>query len=563
MSDSVRTLLVILAVTLELAGCGKKAAPVPTPSAREASASPATKPIDLGKHSRRITTSSPDAQAAFDRGLVLAYAFNHAAAERAFREAAERDPSCAMAWWGVGLVNGPHINNPFMSPQQVATATDAVARARGLAAHTTPVEQALIEALATRYAADPAAPREPLDQAYAGAMRTLRTAHPDDPDVAALEAEALMDLHPWDLWTAKGAPRPWTSEILTILEGVLALAPDHPLANHLYIHAVEGSPRPERGVAAADRLRDLVPGAGHLVHMPGHIYVRVGRWAEASAANQKAIAADAAWRAENPQDPAFYVIYMAHNHLFLAFSEMMRGRGGSALRAARDMVAGIPSEFLAGPGGAFADGFLPIPTEVLVRFGRWKEVLAEADAPGGLPISTVMRHFLRATALTALDRLDEADQERAAFQAAAAAIAPGAFVGNNAAAPILGIAAKVLAGEMAARRKEWPQAIAALREAAAMEDALNYDEPPDWMQPVRHSLGAVLLNAGKARDAEHVYRADLVRYPENGWSLFGLERALRLQGKMAEADAVAERFQRAWADADMTIGASCVCQPPA
>ena len=290
--------------------------------------------------------------------------------------------------------------------------------------------------------------------------------------------------------------------------------------------------------------------------------MRVGQWKAATEANLRAIDADVAWRALNPQPPGFYALYMAHDHQFLAFAEMMRGRRASALQAARNMVAGVPPEFLTGPGAAFADGILPLPIEVLVRFGRWDDVLAEGESPGGLPISKVKRLFARATALTALDRLDEAEHERAAFREATAALAHDTFVGNNSAAAIMAIASRVLDGEMAARRKQWDVAIALLREAATLEDQLRYDDPPDWLQPVRHSLGAVLLNAGRPAEAEAAYREDLVRYPENGWSLFGLEKAQRAQERTVDADAVHVRFVAAWADADVLISASCLCQAP-
>jgi tetratricopeptide (TPR) repeat protein len=550
---------------------GKPAAAEPSATAGPAPAAPATPAapaasdadrFHLGAHSRKVSTASPEAQAAFDRGLVLAYAFNHGAAERHFRQAAELDPRLAMAWWGVALVNGPHINNPAMSPEQVATAWEALGRARALADGGGALEQALIAATARRYVEDAGADRGPLDQAYADAMGEIWRGHPDDGDVGALYAEALMDLQPWNLWTVDGQAKPGTDAILATLESVLAVAPDHPLANHLYVHAVEGSPQPERGLAAADRLRDLVPGAGHLVHMPAHVDVRVGRWAEAVRANVNAIAADEAWRARFPEEPGFYRLYMAHDHQFLSFAEMMRGRGDSALKAARDMVAGIPEDWIAGPHGGFVDGVLPLPIEVLVRFGRWEDVLAEPESPGGLPISKVLRHFARATALTALGRLDEADAERATFRAGVAALPAEAIVGNNSAAAVMAVASRVIDGEIAARRESWEEAVAALREAAALEDALKYDDPPDWVQPARHALGAVLLDAGRPAEAEAAYRTDLGRWPENGWSLFGLEKALRAQGKAAEADAVGQRFRTAWADADVTIGASCLCRAP-
>ena len=349
---------------------------------------PSGKPAErfhLGTHSRPVTTKVSDAQKAFDRGLVLAYAFSHNAAEAEFRAAAKADPECAMAWWGVALVNGPHINFPIVLPEKAKVAWDALGKARALAPKAGETERALIAALATRYADPQPENRAGLDEAYAAAMRRLAKKHPKDADVQALCAEALMDLHPWDLWTAVGEPQPWTGEILETLERSMAADARHPLANHLWIHAVESSPKPERGLPQADVLRDLVPGAGHLVHMPAHVYARVGRWADAAAANVRGIEADAFYRTTRV-DPGFYYVYMAHNHHFLAFTAMMRGRSAEALTSARTMVAGIPAAFLES-FAAVADGFVIFPSAVLMRFGKWEEILAEPKPRDGLPLS--------------------------------------------------------------------------------------------------------------------------------------------------------------------------------
>ncbi len=544
-------------------GAGALAGVAPDPSSSRAAtnAVAGAARFHLGSHTRPVTTSSPEAQRAFDRGLTLAWAFNHGAAEREFRRAAEFDPACAMAFWGVALVNGPHINNSAVSPEQSATAWEAISRAGEAGSAGTPVERALIEALTKRYAAATADDRRALDEAYAAAMREVARAFPGDADVLTLFAEAMMDLRPWDLWTPEGQPQPGTEEVLATLERAMELDPSHPGANHLYIHAIEASPDPAKGLAAADRLRDLVPGAGHLLHMPSHIDVRTGGWRRAAEANERAIEADRAYRASTTEDPGFYSLYMAHNLHFLGFTAMMEGRGEKARRTIETMVAEMPESFVR-DSAAFADGFLASPIAVLMRFGRWDEILSAPEPPDYLPIARALRHFARAAAKTALGRLEEAEQERQAFRSAAAAVPEAGFVGNNSAASILAIASKVLDGEMAARRDRFDEAVAALREAAGIEDRLKYDEPPDWIQPVRHTLGAVLLRAGKLPEAEQVYREDLARFPENGWSLFGLGRALRLQGRDDEAAGVEARFQNAWSGADIQLGSTCLCQPP-
>ncbi len=513
----------------------------------------------LGSHTYRITTSSPEAQRAFDRGLILAYGFAHAAAEREFREAARLDPGCAMAWWGGALVNGPHINFPSVPPDHARVAWDALSRARRLASGAGGTERALIEALANRYAEVEPEDRAPLDRAYADAMREVWRAHPGDADVATLFAEAMMDLRPWDLWTADGRPQPGTEEILSTLRRALEIDPSHPGANHLYVHAVEASPHPEWGIDAADRLRALVPGAGHLVHMPSHIYARVGRWDDAVTANLRAIEVDAAYRKAHPE-PGFYAMYMAHDQHFLAYAATMEGRSERALAAARAMVAGVPASFLR-DYAPIADGYMAIVPEVLVRFGRWEEVLAEPEPAPSLPLARALRRFTRAVALTGLGRMEEAETERGAFGKAAAAVPKDGTFGNNRAADVLAVASSVLDGEMAAKRGRLDDAVRILERGARLEDGLRYDEPPDWMQPVRHTLGAVLLRAGRYAEAERAYREDLERHPGNGWSLYGLGRALRLQRKDTEAATFEARFERIWAGADVRLGSSCYCQP--
>jgi tetratricopeptide (TPR) repeat protein len=517
------------------------------------------RPADLGSHSFKITTSSRAAQHAFDRGLTLAYAFSHAAAEDEFRQAAAADPHCAMAWWGVALVNGPHINYPLVPPDRAQTAWEALTKARALAPQSSGREQALIRALGKRHASPQPENRRSLDEAYADTMRNVWQAHPQDTDIATLFAEAMMDLRPWDLWQLDGKPQPGTDEIVATLERALTLNPRHPGANHLYIHALEASPAPERAVAAADRLRSLVPAAGHLVHMPAHIYARVGRWDDSAIANLRAMQADADYLARHPR-PGFYAKYMAHNAHFYAYTAMMQGRSAEAIRAARQMVGEIPADFLK-QYGPQADGLMIFVSEVLMRFGRWDELLAEPEPPANLPLARALWHYTRTIALIALDRPEEARKEQAAYQAAVARVPKATAFGNNPAHDLLAIATYMINGEMAAKEQRFGAAIVALRSATALEDRLRYNEPPDWIQPVRHTLGAVLLRAGRAAEAETAYREDLTRYPRNGWSLFGLGRALKLQGKDAEAAETERQFRSAWAKADIKLDSTCFCQP--
>ncbi len=512
----------------------------------------------MGKHHRAVATVSKSAQRYFDQGMVLMMSFNHDEAIRSFEAAAQLDSTCAMAWWGIALANGPHINNPAMSPEQSQAAWAALQRARTHSASAAPVERALIEALGRRYADPAPEDRRALDEGYADAMRDAWRRFPNDPDVGALCAEALMDLHPWDLWTSAGEARPWTPEILAVLDAVLAMAPAHPGANHLNVHAREASPHPEQALASADRLRTLVPGAGHMVHMPAHIYCRVGRWADASAANVRAIEVDRAYRARAPRQ-GFYSVYMAHNRHFLSWSSQMEGRQAAALEAARGMLAHLPEDFVR-ESAFFADGFMNILMETQMRFGRWDEVLATPEPPEHLPITRAYRHYARGTAHAALGDIAAARSEQAAFREALGRVSEEMIVGNNSARKVLSIADHQLEGEIRNRQGDVEGALSELREAVRIEDSLVYDEAPDWLLPIRHALGAVLVRTSRWPEAEAVYREDLTRYAENGWSLWGLARALREQGKAAEADAVQARFRKAWKRADVSLASTCFCQ---
>jgi tetratricopeptide (TPR) repeat protein len=542
-----RAMLPLLLVSVMLGAVG-------TPTETPTDSAP-WKPFNLGRHHRKVSTKVPAAQRAFDQGLIWAYAFNHDEAVKAFEEAARQDPGLAMAWWGIALVNGPHINNPAVDDAHAKAAWEALAEARKRLALSTPVEQGLVAALERRYALPNPADRKPLDEAYAAAMGKLAAKFPKDADVAALHAEALMDVRPWDQWTRSGEPQPGTQEILAALKRSLALAPNHPLALHLTIHATEASPHPEWGKAAADRLRMQAPDAGHLVHMPGHTYARIADWKGAALANERAIAADARYKARR-KEIGFYGLYMVHNADFLAYTALMEGRKEVALTQTKAVVDTFPLEWVV-QNAPFVDSFQTRYWEGLKRFGLWEELLVQPAPDPRLPVSTAYWHALRGTAFAATGKVAEALQEQTAFEAARAKVPEAFGWGSNTAGPVLGVAKAYLAGEIAFRQGRVDEAVAQLTEAAKLEDALKYDEPPACVIPARHALGAVLMSAKRFAEAEAVYRADLKAYPANYWSTLGLAQALKAQGKpSAKAEAA---LRKAQARADQTAETSCAC----
>ena len=514
----------------------------------------------LGSYTRKVTTKSPEAQRYFDQGLAFLQGFNHGAAIRSFQQAAELDPECAMAHWGVALANGPHINVPFVPPPAAAQAWSSLTLAQQNATHASPIERELIAALATRYANPQPEDRTPLDRAYADAMRKVWLAHPNDPDVGAFFAESLMDLRPWDQWTQDGKPQPGTEEVVATLDAVMKVNINHPLANHLYIHAVEASPHPERATAAADRLRNLQPGLAHNVHMPTHIDIRSGRWHESIAGNLKAIEAARRYRAVVGPATGPLLIYNAHNEHMLAYSAMMTGQQELAVTHIRKMVTELPDDFLK-EFALFADSYVAMPYEVLLRFGRWDEVLAAPEHSDYLPFARAMRHAARGIAYAAKGNIDEAKAEQEAYLAAASLVPAAEMAGPVQVHTILAVAKPMLAGEILYREGKIDEGLASLREAVKAEDALRYIEPPAWFLPVRHSLGAALMQAGRYGEAEMVYREDLKRLPNNGWSLYGLAESLRVRGQKQEAATVAANFDKVWRDADVRISSSCMCQP--
>jgi len=504
----------------------------------------------LGKLHRHISTSISLAQRYFDQGLLLTYGFNHEEAINSFKEAARLDTTCAICYWGIAVALGPNINLP-MDPSANAPALQAVSDARARLAYARPWERAFIEAIGSRYSADTTRTRAALDSAYARAMRDVWRRFPRDDDAGVFYVDALMNLSPWNYWQPDGSPRPGTAEIVGTLERIVRRSPNHIGACHLYIHAVEPV-QPAKAVPCAERLPGLAPGAGHLVHMPAHIYMRVGRYADAVRANQHAAHTDELFL-ERRHPTGFYPLYYAHNLHFLWAAAQMEGRSAEALRAARDLAKSTPAELIRqAPPFEFV---FPTVFFALVRFGRWQDVLQESPPPADLQYSRAVWHYARGRALLAQARLDEAAAELDSLSAIGTAI-KDAPLGFQTAGNLLGVAAHTLAGELAAKRGDPDTAVRELEEAVRLEDALTYDEPPPWYYPVRQSLGAVLLAAGRAQQAEAVYREDLKRNPENGWSLFGLAQALRTQSKTAEASAVDKRFRRAWARADVQLLAS-------
>jgi tetratricopeptide (TPR) repeat protein len=553
---------ILLLLALSCGGAQRAAAPpaappaAPSPPAEPSPIAPLAKGAqlfpDLGALHKKVT-ASPEAQAYFDQGLRLNYGFNHDEATRSFAQGAELDPRCAMCFWGAALTMGPNYNVPML-PDRAQAAWAALQRARSLAPTTTPVEQALIGALAARYQGpeplDPAA-MQPFTVAYAEAMRKVAHQFPDDLDVQVLFAESLMDVNPWHLWTADGQPAPGTEEIVATLEGVLARAPGHPGANHYYIHAVEASPHPEKAVAAADRLAGLIPGAGHIVHMPAHIYQRVGRYTDAATANEHAVAVDQSYLAKT-QPPGYYPMYLGHNYGFLAFAESMRGRGASALAAAQAVQKAVPAGMIDMMPGM--DFFVSEPILVMVRFGMWTALLAAPKPDPKYLVLTGLWLHGHGMALAATGQLAAAAADLDALRRLTASAPAELQAGMNAAQAVLGLAGKILEARLATLHKD-KRALALWAEAVALEDKLSYDEPNDWFYPVRHYQGAALLAAGRAAEAEAVYREDLRRNPGNGWSLFGLAQALKKQRK-PQAAAVEAQFVKAWADADVKLTAT-------
>ncbi len=511
---------------------------------------------DLGAHHVPISTQVPAAQRYFDQGMRLVYGFNHAEAVRAFTEAARLDPDCAICHWGSALAYGPNVNAP-MDSAGGAAAWEHLQMAIALRDKASPRERALIDALARRYASPPPADRASLDSAYASAMEDVVARYPDDLDAATLYAEALMDLRPWAYWMKNGDPYPGTATILAQLERVMSSNPDHPGACHYYIHAVEAV-APEKAVQCAERLAALMPGAGHIVHMPAHIYIRVGRYNDAIEANIHATHADETYIAGEKPSGMYPIGYYPHNYHFLAMAAMMAGRRAQTIEAARAVRERVPVDVArAAPA---LESLIPYAHQMLATFGMWDDVLREPLPPPDLRLAFGLAQYARGVAFAAKRDWAAAAAVLDTVSAIARGTSPAdrlamsAGVGEN--KIIMDIAMHALMAEIAYQRGDFADAIAHFTVAAELEDSFNYVEPPQWATPIRRSLGAALLKAGRPADAERAYIEDLTRFPENGWSLHGLAASLRAQGKAAEADAADARLAATWRGADVALPGS-------
>lgn len=502
---------------------------------------------NLGSLHHPIATTSEQAQRYFDQGLRLVYAFNHEEAIRSFEAAIQQDPQAAMPYWGIALALGPNINSA-MGKKTEHRAIEMVQKARRLADRTVPGEHAYIEALVTRYVGRKGAKRKGLDEAYAKAMRSVTQRFPEDDDAAVLFAEALMDLRPWDFWKPDGKPQPGTDEIVITLESVLARNPDHPGACHYYLHAIEASLQPELALPCAERLPGLMPGAGHLVHMPAHIYMRIGKYHEAAEQNQRAAHVDEQYLADQHPTGEYADGYYTHNLHFLWASLAMEGRNVEAMKVARDLTATISEEEARKDKGK--ELYLPTPIFSMIRFGRWEELLKEPVPPKGLRLMEGMWRLGRGLALVATGRIPGAEGEHIVLAGLTKQIRRDRTTEEKTERALLKIAERVLSGEIAVRRQRYDDAVRLFEDAIKIEEALPYSEPPLWPLSVRHHLGMALLLADRPSDAEAVYQADLLRHPNNGWALIGLIQSLRAQQKEDQAAETEDRFKKAWARAD-------------
>jgi tetratricopeptide (TPR) repeat protein len=512
---------------------------------------------NLGTLDFPITTNSDLAQKYFNQGIILAYGFNHEEAFRSFQEVARLDSNCAMAYWGMAYVLGPNINLP-MDAGVVHSSYEAIQKAISLLDDESPRERDFVMALAERYSAEVMEDRTPLDQAYSDAMLNLVNTYPGDLDAATMYAESIMDLHPWDYWLKDGTAQPWTPELLAVLESVMERNPDHHGANHLYIHAVEASKNPQRGLTSADKLRFLAPGAGHLVHMPAHIYIRTGKYHEGSLANIRAVKSDEAYINQCNQQGFYPLSYYPHNYHFLWATATLEGDSKTAIDAALKTSQKPPDSLLNVCGYQTLQHFAVIPLYAYVTFGKWDEILNYPQPQEERPYMVAVWHYARAMAFIAQNDLDKAEIELSSLKEFKdnKNIDDLSIWGINSAGTLVKIGYEVVSGELAVKQKNYPLAISHLQKAVELEYSLRYDEPPTWFYPCSQNLGAILIESGRYEEAQKVYEENLAEVPENGWSLFGLYEALLKQNKNEEAKEVKKRFKEAWKYSDIELTAS-------
>jgi len=545
----IRRLSIVL-VTGALAACSGASQPQPAPAT--APSVPANALAGFGNHHHPIRTSNPEAQKAFDQGFALVFGFNHEEAVRAFQKAAELDPKAAMPHWGIAWALGPNYNLDIDDPR-AKQAFDEIQKAKALAAAGSEDERAYVDALAVRYSPDPKADRQALARTYSKAMGDLMKRFPDDLDATTLYAESLMNLKPWRLWTVDGKPAEGTEDIIRLLESVLARNPSHLGANHYYIHTVEPSTTPGRALPSAKRLETLAPASGHLVHMPAHVYARTGDHEGAAHANLAGADADRVYLKTAPPDSFYVMAYYSHNLHFLADSQMMQGRFGDAQKAAAELADRLSPHASMMP---MAESMVVMPTSVLLRFGRYDDILKLPQPAADRPVMAAWWHFGRGVAAAQTKQLPRAAAERQALDTAIGLVPDSALFGGTGLEPakiVLDLARTVLDARIAWAGGKRDDAIKLWMKAVAAGDKLSYDEPPVWFYPLRESLGAALLLSGKPADAERVFREDLVKHPRNARALFGLHESLVKQGKTADAAWVQRAFEDAWKNADSKL----------
>jgi tetratricopeptide (TPR) repeat protein len=561
-----KRLILALSVSLPLLhGCNalRGASEEELPSAREVAelvAEGALEVPPIGAYGRQVSGASAEAQAWFDQGIRYTYGFNQDQAAACYARAALASPECAMAWWGMShIYSGVDINNNVVAPDEAKWGMVAMREAERLAPMATALEQELIAAASQRAVLPMPAPTERahLDDAYREAMKEVWDRHPDDVDVGTLYAEAMMNCQPWEYWTSDYEPVKRTEEIVAQLERCIELGSRHPGAHHLYIHIVESSGKAERGIPSADLLGELMPGSGHLIHMPSHIYVNVGRYNDAIRVNRRAVELDGAYMAAYGR-PTIYLNYFAHNIQFTAFGAMMEGRKAMAIEYV-DRLETLITDPVIEMFAPFIDGLNALRLHVYVRFGMWEEVLAYPEYAEFRKASRTLRRYARTVALANLGRTDEARLELARFDLAASETPEEWFIAFNPCQTVFGLARRVAEAEIYWREGDAARAIGIMKDTLATEHELIYTEPPPWMIPIRHALGAIQLASGDALGAEVSYRENLKKHPENAWSLLGLQQSLTKLGKLEEASALDPRVKRAWARADIDPPASCYC----